>query len=228
MSTEFDRYSTTYGDEVQRSIAFIGQNLDFFIRVKAAQIVELAGRRIGWPERLSVLDVGCGVGLTDAHLEGRFASLSGVDVSAGAVEQAAARNPWASYQAYDGVVLPFRDGSFDVTFMSCVLHHVAPSDRSGFAMEAARVTRVGGLVAAFDHNPVNPLTRLAVRRCEFDAHCELLSRHAAQAIFREADLDIVEAQYTLFFPWDRRVFRRVERVLTRLPFGAQYLVVGRR
>ena len=175
-----------------------------------------------------MLDVGCGVGLTDSYLRSRFGSLSGVDVAAGAVEEAARRNPWADYRAYDGVTLPYSDGSFDVSFTICVMHHVDGPGRDRFAAEMARVTRPGGVVAVLDHNPLNPLTRLAVRRCEFDAHCELLRRGRARGILGAAGLEMVDSRYILFFPWRADVLRRVEAGLRWLPLGAQYAVAARR
>jgi len=113
MSRDFDDYRHTYRDEVQRSIAFSGQDVGFFTDVKARLLCELAERAFGEIGALSVLDVGCGVGLTDDALKGRFGHIDGVDVSEGAVAEAAAANPWADYASYDGRSLPFEEGRFD-------------------------------------------------------------------------------------------------------------------
>ena len=93
------------------------------------------------------------------------ALLAGVDPSEAMIEAARKANPEADYRVADGTELPFEDGSFDLAFAVCVLHHVAPPDRPAFVAELARVTRPGGLTVVFEHNPLNPLTRLAVRRC---------------------------------------------------------------
>ena len=45
---------------------------------------------------------------------------------------------------------------------------------AGFVADMVRVTRPGGLVCVIEHNPLNPLTRLAVNRCPFDADAVLL------------------------------------------------------
>src|SRR5438093_13482555 len=78
MSNDFDEYRHTYRDDVQRSIDFSGQDVGFFTDVKARLLGELAQRELGNGE-LAVLDVGCGVGLTDDALQGRFATIHGVD-----------------------------------------------------------------------------------------------------------------------------------------------------
>src|SRR5213079_2165552 len=118
--------------------------------------VELARRNLGEPGELDVLDVGCGPGETDSFLEDAFRSLHGVDLSAAMIERAAERNPWAEYSSYGrGDQLPYADGSFDLSFAVCVLHHVPPGERPSLVEEIRRVTRPGGLVAIFEHNPWN-------------------------------------------------------------------------
>ena len=225
----FDHYTDSYRDAVEESIAFAGGDAARYVGAKARMLVELAGRRIGAPGRLGVLDVGCGPGETDVFLEGRFGSLSGVDLSAGMVERAASRNPWASYSSYGpGEPLPYEEASFDLSFAICVLHHVPPAEREAFVEEMRRVTRPGGLVAIFEHNPLNPLTRKAVRDCPFDEDAILLTRGEARRRLAEAGLAEVEAPYIVFFPREGDLRSRVERRLGWLPLGAQYYVASSR
>ena len=174
MSRDFDDYRHTYRDEVQRSIAFSGQDVGFFTDVKARLLCELAERAFGEIGALSVLDVGCGVGLTDDALKGRFGHIDGVDVSEGAVAEAAAANPWADYASYDGRSLPFEEGRFDLAFAICVLHHVDPPDRPAFVNEVARVVRPGGLVLWHDYGVWEGVSRALE---ELEAKCQLGLRH---------------------------------------------------
>ena len=168
--------------------------------------------------------MGCGPGLFDRHLGSSF-DLHGVDVSPPMVERARETNPEASYRVYDGRRLPYGDRELDVTFAVCVLHHVDPPDRPGLVAEMARVTRPGGLTLVFEHNPLNPLTRRVVRDCAFDDGVELLRRRELERLCRDAGLELLGTEYLLFFPWRADT---IERRLTRLPFGAQYVVVGRK
>ena len=229
--SEFDRYAqgTGYRDEVAKSIAFSGADPDLFVSAKARLLVDLAARRIGDPGRLAALDVGCGVGETDRFLEGAFGSLHGIDVAADAVAVAARRNPWASYEAYSPRdPMPVDDGAFDVVFAICVIHHVPPGDWERFAAEMRRAVRPGGIVAVFEHNPYNPLTRRAVSNCEFDADAEMLTRRRALRLLADAGLERLESPYILFFPRGGERLRRAERGLRWLPLGAQYYVAARR
>jgi SAM-dependent methyltransferase len=228
MSDGFDRFRHTYRDDVQRSISFSGQDVGFFTDAKADLLIHVAEAAIGDPTELSVLDVGCGVGLTDSALRGRFGTIQGVDVSEGAVAEAAQTNPWATYRSYDGRSLPFADDSFDLAFAICVLHHIDPPDRAAFAVEMARVVRPGGLAVAIEHNPLNPFTRVAVNRCAFDEGVVLLGRNQARRYLAASDLDPIASPYIIFFPWRARLFRAAERAITWLPLGAQYIAVGRK
>ncbi|MGZ4334471.1 MAG: class I SAM-dependent methyltransferase [Gaiellaceae bacterium] len=227
MSTRFDQYRDSYRDEVEGSFSFIGQDLSFFTEVKTQALLELVGDRLGDPKDLRALDVGCGPGETDALLSD-FGELHGVDVSAELIARAREKNPSATYAHYDGRTLPYQDGSFDFAFAINVVHHVPPAQWPTFAAELARVLRPGGVAALVEHNPLNPLTRLAVARCEFDDDAVLLSRRRALGLLRAAGLKPVESRYILFFPWRRTVLRRLERRLGALPAGAQYVVAGHR
>lgn len=225
---DFDAYADSYRDAVAHSISFCNQELDFFARRKADQLFELSSRLVGEPADLSVLDVGCGIGNTDKFLIPRFGIVHGVDVAADAVERAAADNPDGHFQSYSGETLPLASASLDVVFAACVLHHIPATRQAAFALELRRVTRPGGLVVVFEHNPLNPLTRLAVSRCEFDQGVELLSRRKSAGLLQECDLGGIESAYIVFFPSDRRPLPAIERRLRRLPFGAQYYVAGLR
>jgi SAM-dependent methyltransferase len=226
--TQFDAYSDSYRDSVQQSIAFCGQELEYFTRRKVEHLVDLSARHVGDPEELTFLDVGCGVGETDAMLVDRVGELHGVDVAADAVARAAERNPEVRCQPYDGIRLPFEDEHFDVAFAICVVHHVEPKDRRVFFSELHRVVRPGGVVAIFEHNPYNPLTRIAVSRCEFDEDAVLLTRRTSEHLLRAAQLTPIESRYIIFLPLDRKFVRRAERPLGGVPLGAQHYVAARR
>jgi SAM-dependent methyltransferase len=227
MST-FDAYAGSYQEAVERSISFAGQGLDEFARRKADELVRLAERHLGEPARLRALDVGCGVGFTHRFLTGAFAQLHGVDVAPEAVERARVENPAVRYAVCDDSTLPYADEHFDLAFAICVAHHVDPEARRAWAGEIARVVRPGGIVALFEHNPLNPATRFAVSRCPFDEGVKLLGPRAAARLLSSAALEPVERRYIVFFPSPRPRALRLETRLGRLPLGAQHLVAARR
>ena len=227
MHPDFDRYSASYREHVQRSIGFLGQDHEFFVSHKVGHLLRLSRRWVGDPRERSVLDVGCGVGLIDRHLTGAFRRVQGVDVSAESLAVASESNPGVRYDLYDGRTLPFDDGSFDVTFAAGVLHHDAVAERAAFIREMARATARNGLAVVFEHNPYNPLTRLAVDRCPFDEGVILPSRRATIRLFETAGLRLIENPYVLFAPWTFPGSAAMERALRWAPFGAQFVVAGR-
>lgn len=225
---EFDRFRNTYEDELNRAVAFAGQDADVYMQTKVEALLQLTWEEVGDPAQLDFLDVGCGVGAAERHLVHCVRSVTGVDISTGMVDRAREAVPEATYLSYDGSRLPNDDESFDVTFAICVVHHVLPRSWGSFVAEMARVTRRGGLVAIAEHNPFNPVTRVIVNRCAFDEDAVLLSQRNARRLFEDAGLGETELRNILFVPWRARPVRRIEGALRRLPFGAQYVIAARR
>lgn len=226
---EFDAYSDSYTQAIRDATAFVGQQPEGFTRRKTDALIDLVRRRLGELHKTRVLDVGCGPGETDRVLGDRFLELHGVDVSSEMVARAMETNPWATYASYaEASQLPYDEGDFDLAFAICVFHHVAPAGRAHLMREMVRVTRPGGLVVIFEHNPLNPLTRKVVRNCVFDKDAILLGRREVSGLFRETDLDPVESRYILFVPSESPRTRAVERSLAWLPLGAQYYAAARK
>jgi SAM-dependent methyltransferase len=222
----FEDAAPEYGALVQDSIAFSGQEHAYFVRRKAEALTSIARRHLGAPESLRVADIGCGVGEMEANLAVPFGTIVGAEPSA---ESAFAANGQTDLHPVncDGRSLPLADNSMDLTFTVNVLHHVDPPHRDAMIEEMVRITRPGGLVVAFEHNPLNPLTRMSVARCEFDEGVELLWARELRRRFRRAGLTEAERRYVLFTPFDVSWQHRVENYLGRLPLGAQHYLAGR-
>jgi SAM-dependent methyltransferase len=224
----FDDYIDSYKSEVQSSIGFIGQEVDFFLDIKAELLVKLAEKNFGKTEDLKVLDIGSGIGLVDKLIKSRIKNLYGVDVEDGVVEQAIKNNPDVNYQKYDGENLPFEENTFDITFAINVMHHVPPALWENFSKETYRVLKPGGIGVIFEHNPFNPLTRKVVRDCEFDRDAVLLSHKKIKELFTNASLKVDDNAYIIFFPFKGKMFRWIESGLKWLPLGAQQYVTARK
>jgi SAM-dependent methyltransferase len=177
-------------------------------------------------DNLRVLDVGCGVGEFHPFVRDMCGRLCGVDVSAASIAQARHKNPGIEYEVYDGQTLPYDSGVFDISVAVCVLHHVPPQQWHPFLCEMRRVVRPGGLVCLIEHNPFNPLTRLAVARCEFDRDAVLLRAGRAQALMVDAGLRDPKSHYFLMLPLSTPLARRVEHGFRHMPLGAQYIASG--
>jgi SAM-dependent methyltransferase len=221
----FDDYRGNYRDVVQSSIDFSGLPHGFFMRAKADLLRELIAQRLG-AVKPAMLDVGCGVGSFHPLLRGMVDRLSGIDVSSESIEQARADNCDVDYRAFDGSNFPFDDSGFDLVTAICVMHHVASAEWAHFVREMRRVVRPGGLICVIEHNPLNPLTRLAVSRCEFDRDAVLLGAGTTRKLMAAAGFREIGARYFLLLPWEAKFARRVEDDLSKLPLGAQYAAFG--
>ncbi len=116
----------------------------------------------------------------------------------------------------------------DVTFAICVMHHVLPEGLGQFVGEMARVTKKGGLIAIFEHNPWNPLTQIAVSNCDMDDDAILLRTRQVEKLMGQAPVKVVEKKYILFTPFRGGLFRSLDRCLSWLPLGAQYFVAAKK
>jgi ubiquinone/menaquinone biosynthesis C-methylase UbiE len=229
MAVVFDEYRDSYGETVNSAIRFSGLRHDFFLKAKADLLRRVVCERRLAQDGTSVraLDVGCGVGSLHRHLEGAFSRLEGCDVSAEAIPRAREAHPDVAYSVCTSGQLPFDDRTFDLVFTSCVLHHVPPEDWQGFLGEMRRVLRPGGVACVIEHNPWNPLTRLAVLRCPFDKDAVLLRAAQVERLLRETGFTEIRSEHILLLPQAGSMARKIERALSALPLGAQYACSGR-
>jgi len=136
-------------------------------------------------------------------------------------------NPGVAYETYDGHVLPYPDESFDCAFAICVLHHVPVPQWLEFIAEMRRVVRPGGLVLLIEHNPLNPATQFVVWNAEMDENAVLVWPRKLRALMKSVGLAPPWTRHVLFTPFDGRFFRKLDRLLGRIPLGTQYVMGAR-
>ena len=113
-------------------------------RPLAPQMADLAGVHPGQ----RAIDVGCGPGSLTTELAGRLGpdAVAAVDPSPPFVAAARLRHPGVDVREAPAEALPFADNSFDAALAQLVVHFMA--DPVAGLREMARVTRLGGVVAA--------------------------------------------------------------------------------
>jgi SAM-dependent methyltransferase len=226
-NADFDAYSESYDHTVNSALGFAGAKVDFFSKVKADCLKQLISDRFTDLGRTSVLDVGCGVGNSLSLLAGTVGRLAGVDVSEACIARARRRSAEVECATYDGLHLPHPDATFDMVFSVCVFHHIALADRVPLARDIRRVLRPNGTFAIFEHNPRNPLTMRVVKACEFDKTAILLRSADTETLMLNAGFQEVFSRFILTVPPAGPLLRYVDRIFSRLPFGAQYYTCGR-
>jgi len=121
------------------------------------------------------LDVGCGTGVLAGRLASAGYDVTGLDPSQGMLDVMAKTEPEVSGVRGGGADLPFGDGEFDLVTTVAALHHIAdPAAVHATLKEMTRVTRPGGRIVVWDHNPRNPYWRSLMKRVPQDDGSERL------------------------------------------------------
>jgi SAM-dependent methyltransferase len=232
---EFDAHAEGYAGGMEDPLKQVfGRALDDFIEPKIDLVMkELDGYCAGnlTPRSgIKLLDFGCGAGalliaLQRRGFEGR---LEGCDLSQNMLDELARR--WKTgappqLHALKEMPLPFSAGSFDIITGSCVLHHIPPAKRNAVYNELLRILKPGGRLLLFEHNPLNPLTRLIVSRARIDRNAVLLGAKEIGRALNNAGFVNIRITYYLFFPprFGGALLRAAERFLSRIPIGGQYM-----
>lgn len=219
----FDNASKTYKEQVDASLTIKGISSHFFLKGKIDFL--LSKVKVPVSGSISVLDVGCGVGESHQFFRKSIKKmkLTGVDISKESINLAQKKNKDNTYVHYDGHHLPFTDDSFDCVMISCVMHHIEPSMWQNMVNEMMRVLKAGGMLFVFEHNPLNPLTRLAVYKCPFDEDAVLLRSGTIEKLISHTNSGHkIKTDYLFFTPFSGQFFRKLDRCLSFVPMGAQY------
>ena len=111
-------------------------------------------------------------------------------------------------------------------FSACVFHHIVHEEHGQWLKELLRVTRPGGVLAIYEHNPLNPLTVHAVNTCPLDQNANLIRAGKLRQECLLAGWSRASIGYRVFFPHFLASLRPMERGLEWLCIGAQYRVLA--
>jgi SAM-dependent methyltransferase len=187
-TSHFDSIATVYDDSLPAHV------VEHYLRKRTRFVLEHCPRGDG-------LDVGCGTGTLAGRLAAAGYRMSGADPSSGMLAVLRERNPAVRAVEAPGDRLPFPDGSFDLVLSVAVMHHIADPGVVGRTLgEMVRVTRPGGRILVWDHNPRNPYWKRLMARVPQDTgeerlipESELLAglRAAGAEVLRSAQLGMV-------------------------------------
>jgi 2-polyprenyl-3-methyl-5-hydroxy-6-metoxy-1,4-benzoquinol methylase len=220
-SMHFDRFAGAYRQVLDRSVAVSGEDSTYFAEYKARYLRRLLGANFSG----KVLDFGCGIGLLSGFLKKHLPAiqLDGYDVSQDSIRKVAGALTSQGTFTSDSSQLA-RD--YRLIVIANVMHHIPPPDRKALIQElGARLDR-RGMLAIFEHNPANPVTRWVVERCPFDDDAILLPPKETFSYITQAKLTPKRRDYIVFLPHFLAWMRPLESSLSWLPLGAQYVAVG--
>jgi SAM-dependent methyltransferase len=225
---QFDDYADTYDCAIAQGLAVSGENKMYFAQgriERLAQCLENLGDR---PRR--ILDFGCGIAANAPLFQRHWPDVRlvlGVDVSAKCVELS--QRDFASARVRFCVKDAYRpDESFDLVYCNGVFHHIPVAERHCALDYVRQSLRPGGLFALWENNPCNPGTRYVMSRIPFDRDAVPLRAARACDLLRSGGFHILHMEYAFIFPHLLRWLRPLERRLSKLPIGGQYLVLCRK
>lgn len=124
----------------------------------------------------SAIDVGAGTGILAERLADTGMDVVALDPFPGMLDQLRQRRPELQTVVAHGEAIPFPDNSFDLAYSVAVMHHIAdPGKVRRTLAEMVRVTRPGGHIVIWDHNPRNPYWPRLMKRVPQDVGSERLA-----------------------------------------------------
>jgi len=218
---DFDNYAGRYENVLEKQLDFFGEENSYFAEYK----VELVKDTLTQPPK-KILEFGCGIGRNLKFFSKYFpdAEIYGADISAKSIEIAKSENPGVKFFLLNDEEIKNHSGKFDLVFISCVFHHIAPSLRTKSMKTIYSMMENEGSAYIFEHNPYNPVTRHIVNTCEWDTDAILLNMKESVELMEKSGLKVTERNYTLFFPAALKFMRFTENFLKKIPMGGQYYV----
>jgi len=228
MKAEFDLLADEYRGQHKENVAITGESPEFFSEYKIADLAEILNN-VNLPSS-KILDFGSGIGNSLPYFRKYFpdSEICCADVSSRSIEIAQSRFPGKESYILIKNTIPLPSDSQDVVFSACVFHHIPHEEHSYWLNELRRITKPGGVLVIYEHNPLNPLTVHAVNNCPLDVNAKLIFGRSMRQRAMCAGWEDGRVDYKLFFPALLSSFRPIERYLQWLCLGAQYRMVTRK
>jgi len=215
------------------------KNHKYYVKVKSQHFLRKVREFFTDTKKLICIDLGCGTGETIEYFYDKFHHVFGCDNSSGMIEYAASKNlENVTFKHCQAESMPFEDNYADIVVMFGILHHIDSGDKViGSFKEVYRVLKKGGMVAVYDFNPLNPVSRHIVRTCPIDegVHLDGYKKSLFPTTFYPKELAsilkntgfvTVKIEYLIFFPKNLSIFMPFERFLAKIPIGGMFSLVG--
>lgn len=228
IQAEFDLLADEYRVLHKENVAITGESPEYFSEYKIADLAEVLNR-LRLPTT-KILDFGSGIGNSLPYFRKYFpgSDVSCADVSARSIEIAQSRFPGKESYVQIDRSIPLPSTSQDVVFSACVFHHIPHEEHLHWLAELRRITKPGGVLVIYEHNPMNPLTVRAVNTCPLDVNARLIRGGTLRQRASDGGWEDAKVDYKLFFPSFLAVLRPMERHLEWLGLGAQYRMLARK
>jgi SAM-dependent methyltransferase len=222
----FDRYASNYDRELNRVLALTGESLDYFAEMRIRFTVALLRQlKLLLPARPAILDFGCGVGTAIPILQRYLpdALVSGCDISSESLGVAREKTPYAALMLPHELPLDF----FDLVFTNGVFHHIPSALRHDALRQIFDSMKTEGVLVFWENNGWNPSTRLIMARTVLDADATVFSPSGGSRLIG-SKFQIRARRSYFYFPSLLKGLRPIEKILSHLPLGGQFLGIGQK
>ncbi len=211
----------------------------YFVGVKSRHFLRVIKKLYRHPQDFTCVDLGCGTAETTEYFQDKFKYTVGCDYSFGMLNFAAQKNLKRTYLINSiSEVLPFKDKSVNIAVLFNMLHHIDSKEKLIQTLtEVYRVLKDRGMIAIYEMNPLNPLTRYVVNTNEIDSAVNLdghrkslypttFYRWETKSIIKQCGFKIRRQEYLAFFPKFLSFLLPLERYMAKIPIGGLYSVFG--
>ena len=238
-NSEFDNYAKDYQFGCDNYIKkILGSKPGDYLNIKINWLKPFLLHKVikSSKSQINLLDYGCGNGLF-LHLINKLdlnIHLSGLDTSKEMLTNA--KKLLLSDKIDQLFFIPDEVNSiptnyYDVIIISSVLHHIAIKDRLDVFKKLEKLLAPGGYLIIFEHNPNNPITNYVVRHTTIDQNAILLKPKEIFDYLKDINnLQFFNLNYLMFLPprLQHQLTRLIERLLIKLPYGAQYALIAKK
>lgn len=218
---EFDSFAECYEEALAKGLGVTGEDSTYYAKGRVDALAALVDRSFSLSVA-RILDFGCGTGGSRAWLYQVWphAEYVGYDVSEESLQIAEKRNthPNTSWSSRAQGL-----GAFDVVLTNGVFHHIPPAQRAAAFTVVRKALQPHGVFGFFENNPWNPGTRYIMSKVEFDRDAITITPREARRLLAENGLQAQRFASLFYFPASLALLRPLERYLTRIPLGGQYL-----
>lgn len=227
--TQFDCVAQRYDEDLRNNLGIMGLgDIDKFAEYKVQLLKSVIGNVH------NILDFGCGIGRSIKYFKKYFGTdikIYGCDVSEKSIGIAKQNFPDGVFFVNSSTdIYAAQDNKYDVVFLACVCHHIEPAERAKWVDAIIDSLSKSGYIAVFEHNLINPLTKRIVNGTNNDVDDErwMLSHKELIELLTDGHNDEMEVfwdGYVLFSPLRFGWTTTFEKLLRKLPLGAQHCVI---
>lgn len=213
----------------------------YFVGVKSRHFLRVIKKLQSCPQDFTCVDLGCGTAETTEYFQDKFKYTIGCDYSFGMLDFAVQKNLKRTYLINSiSEALPFKDRSVNIAVLFNMLHHIDNKEKLIQTLaEVYRVLKDRGMIAIYEMNPLNPLTRYVVNTNEIDSAVNLDGYRKSlypttfytwetRSIIKQCGFKIWRQEYLVFFPKFLSFLLPLERCMTKIPIGGLYSVFGKK